>query len=433
MIETNVERRVKTKARVLGFVLAALLTAWVLIAAGSARAATTFTVNSTADLGDKSSADGLCDTGRFVLGAGPECTLRAAIQQANAASGADTINFGIPGTGVKTIAPKLGLPSITDTVTIDGYSQPDASENTLGTGTNAVLLVELSGANLGAASVALDIRASNSVVRGLVINRFGDGVLVSDGAGSRIQGNFIGTDPSGVSDLGNANRGVLIFTSNNTVGGASSEARNLISGNGFIGVLLSGATGTKVQGNLIGTKKSGGSALGNGFGGVEIFGASADNTVGGQTAGAANTIAFNSGEGVAIYGAQEGNLGNSVLRNSIFSNTELGIDLGDDGPTPNDRKDPDAGPNTLQNKPVLTSATTSSSATTVRGNLNSTPGTTFKIQFFSNPSGNEGKKFIGQKNVTTGPDGRATFAFSPAQRVVLLISAQTSKPRIPAA
>ncbi|MDP9476674.1 MAG: hypothetical protein M3R38_13485 [Actinomycetota bacterium] len=247
MIETNVERVVKTKARVLGFVLAALLTAWVLIAAGSARAATTFTVNSMADLGDKSSADGLCDTGRFVLGAGPECTLRAAIQQANAASGADTINFGIPGTGVKTIAPKLGLPSITDTVTIDGYSQPDASENTLGTGTNAVLLVELSGANVGAASIALDIRASNSVVRGLVINRFGDGVLVSDGTGSRIQGNFIGTDPSGISDLGNANRGVLIFTSNNTVGGASSEARNLISGNGFIASSSPGLRATRCK------------------------------------------------------------------------------------------------------------------------------------------------------------------------------------------
>jgi len=104
------------------FLLAVLSTAWVLVAAGSARAATTFTVNSTADLADKSSSDNLCDTGRFVLGVGAECTLRAAIQQANAASGADTINFGIPGSGVKTIAPNSGLPGTTEAVTINGYS-----------------------------------------------------------------------------------------------------------------------------------------------------------------------------------------------------------------------------------------------------------------------------------------------------------------------
>ncbi|MDP9476675.1 MAG: hypothetical protein M3R38_13490 [Actinomycetota bacterium] len=182
-----------------------------------------------------------------------------------------------------------------------------------------------------------------------------------------------------------------------------------------------------MQGNLIGTKKSGESALGNGFGGVEIFGASADNTVGGQTAGAANTIAFNSGDGVAIYGAQEGNLGNSVLRNSIFSNVGIGIDLirsvleGDSDRTANDPPpDADTGANNLQNFPVITSAKTSTTATTIRGRLNSTPGQVFRVRFFSNPSGtNEGKKFLGQIIVTTGPDGLVPFVFEPARRVAL--------------
>jgi hypothetical protein len=44
--------------------------------------------------------------------------------------GLDTINFNIPGSGVKTIAPASPLPTITDAVVIDGYSQPGASANT---------------------------------------------------------------------------------------------------------------------------------------------------------------------------------------------------------------------------------------------------------------------------------------------------------------
>src|SRR3954470_24244218 len=92
-------------------------------------AGTTFTVDSTGDGTDANPGDGVCDT----AAAGIECTLRAAIQQANNTStnaGLDTIKFNIPGSGVKTIAPTSQLPSITDPVVIDGYSQPGASENT---------------------------------------------------------------------------------------------------------------------------------------------------------------------------------------------------------------------------------------------------------------------------------------------------------------
>jgi hypothetical protein len=88
----------------------------------------------------------------------------------------------------------------------------------------------------------------------------------------------------------------------------------------------------------------------------------------------------------------------------------LGIDLNNDGATANDSQDLDTGPNNLQNKPVISSAKTTGGTTTIKGKLNSTPGTTFKVQFFSNPSGtDEGKEFLGAKNVTTGADGKANF------------------------
>ncbi|MDQ3546245.1 MAG: CSLREA domain-containing protein [Verrucomicrobiota bacterium] len=94
--------------------------------------ADTFVVNNNVDPGN-----GICDA----VG----CTLREAIDAANANPGADIINFSIFGAGVKTITPTSALPTITEAVTIDGYTQPGAAENTLATGNNAVLLVELNG------------------------------------------------------------------------------------------------------------------------------------------------------------------------------------------------------------------------------------------------------------------------------------------------
>src|SRR5438093_7147504 len=79
--------------------------------------AVTFTINSTGDAGDPT-PDGVCAT------AGGVCTLRAAIQESNAQAGADVINFNIPGAGPHTIALASALPTITQPLTIDGFSQP---------------------------------------------------------------------------------------------------------------------------------------------------------------------------------------------------------------------------------------------------------------------------------------------------------------------
>src|SRR5436309_8704045 len=69
-------------------------------------------------------------------------SLRQAILDANSMGGG-TINFNIPGAGVHTITPMTVLPTITQTVTIDGYSQPGSSANTNPTtmGLNAVITI----------------------------------------------------------------------------------------------------------------------------------------------------------------------------------------------------------------------------------------------------------------------------------------------------
>jgi CSLREA domain-containing protein len=417
---------VRSGALVLGLLLMAVMI--VLLASRSAHAASTFTVTYAGDEEDYDPGDGVCDTL-----AHPQliaCTLRAAIQEANETDGFDTIDFHIGGNGIKTIRPNSELPRITDRVIINGYTQLGASPNALAQGTNAVLRIELDGDNAGNLADGLTIDASNSVVKGLVINRFdGTGIeigtpgVASDPQGNTIRGNFIGTDASGTLDQGNIDGGVLIRfegSSGNTIGGTTPAARNLVSGNtGGISV-GSSASNNGIKGNLIGTEKNGTSDLGNSSSGVTFAFDAFDNTVGGATVGAANTIAFNGEDGVAV--ADDFSTGNRVLRNSIYSNDGLGLDLiggieSASGSTSNDFDDDDGGPNNLQNKPDLTSAENSGGETTVNGDLNSTSNETFEIRFFSNSSGNEGKKYIGKKSITTDALGNDSFTFVPADKV----------------
>ena len=425
MIRTKNERSVGKRAMVVGLLAALVALGLMLAANDQAHAATTFTVNLTGDQPDFSGSDNRCDTDSSALN-GAQCTLRAAIQQANATPGADTINFSVPGIGVKTIFPASALPDITEQVTIDGYSQPGSSANTLSKGTNAILNVQLDG-RFASTGGGLEIEANNTVVRGLVINNSrGSGISVRSGTGNRIEGNFLGTDSSGTLDRGNFAFGAQIDGgSNNTVGGTSPAKRNLISGNGSFGVeLSSNSSGDNVvQGNLIGTKKDGTSALGNSEAGVYVD--TSDNTLGGTGLGEANVIAFNGREGVFVeFVGVDRATGNRISANPIFSNGELGINLrgGTEnaaGATANDSGDKDTGANDLQNKPVVTSAKTVGGITTIQAKLNSTSSDPFVVEFFSSPSGNEGQKFLGNKAVSTNSNGNVTFSFVPSQAVAV--------------
>jgi hypothetical protein len=318
-------------------------------------------------------------------------------------------------------------------VTIDGYTQPGARANTRAVGNDAVLLIRLDGFGIPNQPDGLFIADDGCVVQGLSITRFNfAGINIASSENNRVEGNFLGITPEGLA-RGN---GLGLTTGDgvsNTIGGTSPWQRNVISGNGpsatsnGIGVFIYGSeTGTKVQGNYIGTTKSGTGDLGNSGTGIYVGNGARTNIIGDNDprdglTNAANIIAFN--DRVGVYVDSTTSTGNSILYNSIFSNTGLGIDLigGTEnaaGATANDPKDPDTGPNNLQNKPVLTSATTSSGESIIRGKLNSTPNRTFKVLFFSNPSGeNEGKRVVGQKNVTTDGDGDVSFTFRPARAV----------------
>jgi len=127
-IQTNREASKWTdKARILvaGLLVAAMVVAASTTAPERAGASTTFVVNGIGEAKDASTTSAACDTDPSTTG--KQCTLRAAIEEANDTSGADTINFAIGGTAsVKTILPDSELPEITDPVTIDGYSQRGA-------------------------------------------------------------------------------------------------------------------------------------------------------------------------------------------------------------------------------------------------------------------------------------------------------------------
>ncbi len=275
----------------------------------SAASATTYTVTTTADSGPGS--------------------LRQAITDANGNVGADTIEFNIVGSGVQTIAPASALPQITDGVTIDGYTQPGASPNTNAPdqGTNAVLLIEIDGTNTGTGSEAAVLffapASGNSAVRGLVINRGKwAGIRVSGVAGMSIDGNFIGTDPTGTAAHANTDFGIQVNNgaSSITIGGTTPAARNLISGNGMQGVNFgsggNGGTGHLVQGNLIGTDASGGNALTGNQTGINIS-SSMNVTIGGTTAAERNVISGNGGYGVRL------NSGSNLVASGNFIGTDV--------------------------------------------------------------------------------------------------------------
>jgi uncharacterized repeat protein (TIGR01451 family) len=271
-------------------------------------------------------------------------TLREAITAANTNAdpsgdtmpgdlGPDTIAFDIAGTGVHTIQLTSALPTISEPVVIDGYSQPGSSANALADGDNAVLLISLNRGNLPVNG--LTITAGKSTVRGLVISGGASDITnaidVTTNGGDRIEGNFLGPDATGTADVGTLGRGVHIEdAADNTIGGTTPAARNLISGN-TVNIFIEGdgAARNQVQGNFIGTNADGTTRLPGSLGvgvlknnGILIEDAP-NNAIGGTTAGARNVV---TGDNLIVVIERTGATGNLVEGNFI------GIDVS--GTTP---------------------------------------------------------------------------------------------------
>ena len=292
-----------------------------------ASAQLTLTVNSIADGGDSLPGDGVCDDG---TGA---CTLRAAIEEANSTTGADTVAFDIPPGGVvHTIQPLTGLPTVTDTLLVDGYTQPGALPATVSNA--AALMLVLDGALVSSNTDGVVIQADFSEVAGLVIQGFEDGIKLN-GSDAVIRGNYIGTDVTGQADQGNS-RGIFIDAGadRTRVGGQMPEDRNLISGNGSRGITILSASNT-IQGNYIGTNVDGTAALGNGIG-IRIQ--DVRTQIGGSSEGMRNLISGNTDNGIEMvanpitgpdmFTVIQGNyIGTDVTGTVALGNAQNGIEI----------------------------------------------------------------------------------------------------------
>ncbi|MBA3775708.1 MAG: hypothetical protein H0X11_04590, partial [Betaproteobacteria bacterium] len=271
-------------------------------------------------------------------------SLRQAIANANITPGADVINFNIPGSGVQTLTPASPLPAISDPVNINGYSQPGSSMNTLANADNAVLLIEINGAVSLQFGLDINLPGSGSTIRGLVINRVAGGVakgIIIRGNNCIIQGNFIGTDPTGTIAFNLSGDGIQTDTSSgggsdNTIGGVLPGQRNVISGNRFNGISINGDNNV-IQGNFIGVDATGAKALPNGADGglgVRIGNSGTGTLVGGTIAGARNIISGNASGGLEIIAdlsccnVVQGNfIGTDATGTKPLGNGGSGVDL----------------------------------------------------------------------------------------------------------
>jgi Right handed beta helix region len=380
------------------------------------------------------------------------------------------------------------LPGLIHTATINGYSQTGASVNTLdvgddanicvileaGTGMNAparglvvsssavdavsVTIKGLAFSNFATTAIdlqggsehaivgnhfggsvsgyatqpnGLDIRlAANThdntigsediVDRNIIGDATGSGILVLSGsAKNQIIGNYIGVGwgAAGYTNRANGARGIYVAGDNNTISG------NLIGNNAQAGIVVDslGAHDNLIESNFIGADADG-VGVGNVGAGVHLIGdsggtgdAPANNTI------RLNTIADNGAQGVLVDVGQ----GNRIRKNSSYSNTLLGIDLGAVGVTPNDDDGAfhtvdDA--NRLQNYPLIPIAQGGYRTGSVTGSLITTPGV-YTVDFYNSPgcdsSGNgEGKFWLGSASVTVPPPVVGNQGYGPISVVI---------------
>jgi len=224
-----------------------------------------------------------------------------------------------------------------------------------------------------------------------------------------VEGNYVGVDAAGATALGNGGTGIGIYGPGSVIGGTAPGVGNVISANAGNGVEIVAGDGAVVQGNRIGTDAQGLSPLGNALAGVSVRTHGA--VIGGVDVEAANTIAYSGAAGVIVFAGSRV----AIRGNSIFSNADLGIDLGNDGANFNDDLDEDGGPNDGQNYPVLSSVTTGAT-TRVQGVLHAEPFKRFDVDFYANPPCTrfpadflEGQTYLGATRVVTDGSGLAVF------------------------
>ena len=284
-------------------------------------------------------------------------------------------------------------------------------------GTNAAGTATLT--NLASLDNGIDLETANNTIGGIAANGpLGQGnlisgvsnpLLIAGGANKNlVQGNYIGTDVTGLLPLGNFTAGIDINAVNtNTIGGTAAGAANVIGANKLYGVEIQGPSAqfNQIRGNLIGVGVDKTTPLGNTLDGVFINGSS-NNVVGGTiiqgTAPAfGNVIDFNGSSVAGSAGVYlNGGVGNGILSNSIYLNGGPGIVL--------------SGANGGVQPPRLISAQSGAAETRISGTYAGNPKTAYRIQFFAsqnaNPSGSgDGQTFLGDLDILTDSVGNYTF------------------------
>jgi len=279
------------------------------------------------------------DDGLVYTAADGTNSLRKCIRLANANAGADIINFNLGAAIPYTITLTAALPNLTDNsgVTIDGWENAanDGTPNsvavfsaTAGTPMNAAYAIVLANGGAGTVNTGISITGDNNIVKGLVLQNFGD-LGLGYGIGINITGNsnqvlgcYVGMDVTGTTPGTKTTLGINISGGNsNIIGDGTAAGANLISGiigsGSGIYIQGAGATSNTVKGNMIGLQDDGATQVtgDNQASGVFITASAASNTIGGNVAGEGNVISGNTNSG--IYISSSAAAGNACYGNII--------------------------------------------------------------------------------------------------------------------
>ncbi len=258
--------------------------------------AVTFTVTSTADTADSAPGDGVCL-------AGTVCTLRAALTEANATTGADTIQFAIPGTPPFVITPITALPTITAPLTITGPALVSNAAQVVLDGTSSV--------NESGLTISLGTSMACSI-SGIGVRAFqANGIQIIDGSCTIRSSVITQNAANGISLVSPS-----VPTSPTVIGGANAGDGNIITSNGNAGISVGAVGPVQIRGNFIGVRPSGTVAEGNEYG--VLVGNGNDHVIDG------NTISRNLTDGINVETAS-----------AIITNNKLGTDATGFDPAPN--------------------------------------------------------------------------------------------------
>lgn len=248
---------------------------------------------------------------------------------------------------------------------------------------------------------------------GNVIVASGAGINLHDTPGIVVRGNWIGTTAAGTTAIGGGLFGVYFYS----VTGATVHD-NVIGGMSAAAIALQGGTqDVSLKGNHIGVDASGAVPLPLGSLGISVEGLSpfpSDVTIGGIGAGEGNIITNCAIAGISLLGGSSAPTRITIRGNRITGNGGLGIDLEKNGVSPNDPDDADGASNDGQNFPVLTTAQSSATGTTIGGTLSSLPNATYTIDFYASDAADasgygEGTTYVGSATLLI--DGTGTGGF----------------------